>query len=150
MPETSPLMSARNTGTPAAESCSAMSCSVFVLPVPVAPAMSPCRFIIESGMPTVGSPPHWPSCTTAPRVTAALPEGNAARAASSTALSIAIDDSPGDTVLSRAAALHVAPLTISGRSEVGFGARSGQGAQAQGVRDVHGTRHARTLVVGAV
>ena len=42
----SPFKSATNTGTPAAESCSAMSCSVFVLPVPVAPAMSPWRFII--------------------------------------------------------------------------------------------------------
>src|SRR5512144_2383648 len=34
-PDTSPLTSARNTGTPAPDSCSAMSCSVFVLPVPV-------------------------------------------------------------------------------------------------------------------
>src|SRR5512132_3088297 len=95
MPETSPLMSARNTGTPFAESCSAMSCSDFVFPVPVAPAMSPCRFTIASGMPTSGSPAHWPSCTTAPSVIALFPDGNAARAASSTALSIAIDDSPG-------------------------------------------------------
>ena len=31
------MTSATNTGTPAAESCSAMSWSVFVLPVPVAP-----------------------------------------------------------------------------------------------------------------
>jgi hypothetical protein len=41
MPETSPLMSARKTGTPAALSCSAMTCRVLVLPVPVAPATSP-------------------------------------------------------------------------------------------------------------
>jgi hypothetical protein len=43
-------------GNAVAESCSAMSCSDFVFPVPVAPAMSPCRFTIESGMPTSGSP----------------------------------------------------------------------------------------------
>ena len=40
MPDRSPLMSAANTGTPAAEICSAINCSVFVLPVPVAPATS--------------------------------------------------------------------------------------------------------------
>ena len=49
MPETSPLTSAMNTGTPCADSCSAMSCSVLVLPVPVAPATSPWRFIIAQG-----------------------------------------------------------------------------------------------------
>ena len=43
-------MSAANTGTPAADSCSASSCRVFVLPVPVAPATSPCRFTIAIGM----------------------------------------------------------------------------------------------------
>jgi hypothetical protein len=31
------------TGTPMAEKASAMTCSVMVLPVPVAPAMRPCR-----------------------------------------------------------------------------------------------------------
>jgi len=43
MPERSPFTSARNTGTPAAENCSATDCSVTVLPVPVAPATSPWR-----------------------------------------------------------------------------------------------------------
>ena len=42
-------MSATNTETPAAESCSASHCSVRVFPVPVAPATSPWRFIIASG-----------------------------------------------------------------------------------------------------
>ena len=48
-------MSAAKTGTPAAESCSASSCRVFVLPVPVAPATSPCRLSIASGILT-GTP----------------------------------------------------------------------------------------------
>ena len=43
-------MSAANTATPAALSCSASSWSVFVLPVPVAPATSPCRFSMASGI----------------------------------------------------------------------------------------------------
>ena len=54
-PERSPLMSARNTGTPAADSCSAIMCSVTVLPVPVAPATRPCRFIMDSGSRTWAS-----------------------------------------------------------------------------------------------
>ena len=49
-PERSPLMSAAKTGTPLAASCSARPCSVRVLPVPVAPATSPWRFIMPSGM----------------------------------------------------------------------------------------------------
>ncbi len=48
-PVRSPFTSATNTGTPAAESWPAMSCRVFVLPVPVAPATSPWRFVVESG-----------------------------------------------------------------------------------------------------
>jgi len=44
MPVTSPLTSAMKTGTPAAENPSAMTLRVTVLPVPDAPAMSPCRF----------------------------------------------------------------------------------------------------------
>ena len=47
----SPLMSLMKIGTPAADSCSAMTCSDFVLPVPVAPATRPCRFSMASGMP---------------------------------------------------------------------------------------------------
>jgi hypothetical protein len=43
MPDKSPFTSAQKTGTPAAENCSAMTCSVTVLPVPVAPATRPCR-----------------------------------------------------------------------------------------------------------
>src|SRR5688572_29544362 len=48
-------MSATKTGTPAADSCSAISCRVRVLPVPVAPATSPCRLNIASGIRTFGS-----------------------------------------------------------------------------------------------
>ena len=48
----SPLMSLMKTGTPAADSCSAMTCRLFVLPVPVAPATSPWRFNMASGMRT--------------------------------------------------------------------------------------------------
>ena len=51
-PDRSPLMSAANTATPAAESCSASTCSVRVLPVPVAPATRPWRFVIAIGMRT--------------------------------------------------------------------------------------------------
>jgi hypothetical protein len=43
MPAMSPLTSAMNTGTPAADKPSATTCRVTVLPVPVAPAMRPCR-----------------------------------------------------------------------------------------------------------
>ncbi len=59
-PDRSPLMSAANTATPFAASCSASTWSVRVLPVPVAPATSPWRFVIASGMRTgtsgIGSP----------------------------------------------------------------------------------------------
>ena len=52
IPDRSPLTSARNTGTPASDSCPASACSVFVLPVPVAPATRPCRLSIASGIRT--------------------------------------------------------------------------------------------------
>src|SRR6478735_304841 len=48
MPERSPFTSARNTGTPAAEKSSARPCRVTVLPVPVAPAISPWRLALAS------------------------------------------------------------------------------------------------------
>src|SRR5688572_12071398 len=48
MPDKSPLTSAANTGTPAREKPSASTCSVTVLPVPVAPVTSPCRLASES------------------------------------------------------------------------------------------------------
>ena len=48
-PVRSPLMSATKTGTPACDSWPARSWSVLVLPVPVAPAISPWRFSIDSG-----------------------------------------------------------------------------------------------------
>src|SRR6185369_719553 len=88
IPERSPFKSARNTGTPAAENCSAISCRDFVLPVPVAPAISPCRFAIASGSRTSGSAAHSPPCTTAPSVIAEPPAGNAARASARTFASI--------------------------------------------------------------
>jgi hypothetical protein len=43
MPDRSPFTSAQNTGTPASEKPWAMICRVTVLPVPVAPATTPCR-----------------------------------------------------------------------------------------------------------
>ena len=43
MPERSPLTSAMNTGTPIREKRSAITCSVTVFPVPVAPVMRPWR-----------------------------------------------------------------------------------------------------------
>ena len=43
-------MSAAKTGTPLALSCSAISCRVLVLPVPVAPATRPCRLSMPSGI----------------------------------------------------------------------------------------------------
>ena len=48
-PDRSPFMSAAKTGTPASESCSVMPWRPFVFPVPVAPAISPCLFVIRSG-----------------------------------------------------------------------------------------------------
>src|SRR5262245_20199110 len=47
MPARSLLMSATNTGTPARLKPSAITRKVDVLPVPVAPAISPCRFATE-------------------------------------------------------------------------------------------------------
>ena len=41
--DTSPLASAKNTGTPIREKLSAKTFKVMVLPVPVAPAIKPCR-----------------------------------------------------------------------------------------------------------
>ena len=41
-------MSATKTGVPAAATCSAITCRVLVLPVPVAPAMRPWRLSIAS------------------------------------------------------------------------------------------------------
>ena len=79
MPVTSPLMSLMKTGTPASESWPAMSCRLLVLPVPVAPAMSPWRLTMDRarrtwtwdatsppsiGLPNVsaGSPSAYPVC----------------------------------------------------------------------------------------
>ncbi len=44
MPDRSPLISEQKTGTPADEKLSASTCSVTVLPVPVAPVISPWRY----------------------------------------------------------------------------------------------------------
>ena len=46
MPERSPFISAMKQGTPAWEKVSASTCRVTVLPVPVAPAIRPCRLAI--------------------------------------------------------------------------------------------------------
>ncbi len=70
-PERSPLTSATNTGTPCADSCSAITWSVFVLPVPVAPATSPWRFIVARGTRTAAPGASAPSCTPRPSSTAA-------------------------------------------------------------------------------
>ena len=53
-------MSAISTGTPTAESCSAMFCSVLVLPEPVVPATRPCRLSMASGMRTFALGIHLP------------------------------------------------------------------------------------------
>ncbi len=52
----SPLTSVTRQGTPAALSCSASTCSVRDLPVPVAPAMSPWRVSIAERDPHRGLP----------------------------------------------------------------------------------------------
>ena len=59
-------MSAANTGTPAAEICSAINCSVLVLPVPVAPATSPCRLSIDSGIWTLTYGTGWSASISTP------------------------------------------------------------------------------------
>src|SRR3954453_6714461 len=69
-PETSPFMSAANTGTPAADSCSVSSWRVLVLPVPVAPAIRPWRLTIDSGNCTTASGTTLPSCMPRPRSSA--------------------------------------------------------------------------------
>ena len=56
IPETSPFTSHKNTGTPASEKDSAIAFIVIVLPVPLAPAISPWRLLIFSGIFT-----RWPS-----------------------------------------------------------------------------------------
>ena len=80
-------------GRPAAESCSAMSCSVLVLPVPVAPAIRPWRFIIASGTRTSGSGAHSFPDMGAPRVRAGPVLSNAARHAASSFASMEGDPS---------------------------------------------------------
>ena len=64
-------MSGISTGTPAADSCSAITCRVLVLPVPVAPATRPCRLNIASGIRTSAVGSATPSITTEPSVTLA-------------------------------------------------------------------------------
>jgi hypothetical protein len=65
-PDRSPLTSAIITGTPAADSCSAITCSDLVLPVPVAPATRPCRLTVASGIRTCAVGSQAPSTTTLP------------------------------------------------------------------------------------
>ena len=56
IPERSPLISAIKVGTPISENASANTFSVTVLPVPVAPAISPWRFAIEGSRYTFSPP----------------------------------------------------------------------------------------------
>ena len=72
-PDRSPFTSAANTGTPMADSCSAISCRVLVLPVPVAPAIRPWRFIMATGTWTTASAATAPPCTPRPSPRAAPP-----------------------------------------------------------------------------
>ncbi|PQM47708.1 hypothetical protein C1Y40_02079 [Mycobacterium talmoniae] len=65
-PDRSPLTSAISTGTPAADSCSAITCRVLVFPVPVAPATRPCRLMVASGMRICALGSTVPSTTTVP------------------------------------------------------------------------------------
>ena len=74
-PDRSPLTSAISTGTPAAESCSAITCSDFVLPVPVAPATRPCRLSVASGIRTCAVGSATPSTTTVPSSSACAFDG---------------------------------------------------------------------------
>ncbi len=69
-PLRSPLTSAANTGTPMADSCSAMSWRVLVLPVPVAPAMSPWRLHMAAGTCTTASGSTVPPSMALPSSTA--------------------------------------------------------------------------------
>ena len=82
-------MSAANTGTPAAESCSASSWSVLVLPVPVAPATRPCRLSIGSGIRT-GTPVRVLASTISPPSSRAGPS-KAYPAATVALISSAVD-----------------------------------------------------------
>ncbi len=59
-------MSAAKTGTPAAEICSVSSCSVFVLPVPVAPAIRPCLLSMLRGIWIFASGTGFPSTIRTP------------------------------------------------------------------------------------
>ena len=65
-------MSAANTGTPWALSCSASSCSVLVLPVPVAPATRPCRLTMASGI-RIRTSARWVASSTSPPSSSAGP-----------------------------------------------------------------------------
>lgn len=73
-PERSPFTSAMTTGTPAADSCSAIPCNVLVLPVPVAPATRPWRFNVANGIRMRASESVLPSSTTVPNSSAAPDE----------------------------------------------------------------------------
>ena len=67
-PVRSPLMSATKTGMPAFEAWPARSCRVLVLPVPVAPAMSPWRLSIDSAIWTRVSLKSSPSSMALPMI----------------------------------------------------------------------------------
>ena len=65
-PDKSPLTSAIMTGTPAVLSCSAITCSDFVFPVPAAPATRPWRLTVARGMRICAVGSATPSTTTVP------------------------------------------------------------------------------------
>src|ERR1700754_294710 len=81
-------MSARNTGTPAADSCSARPCSVLVLPVPVAPATSPCRLTIGNGIRTLALGSQVSPVTRAPSSSAGPVNAYPARTVAAISLSV--------------------------------------------------------------
>ena len=56
IPDKSPFISDKNTGTPASENDSAITFKVTVLPVPVAPAISPCLFAYFDFIHNLASP----------------------------------------------------------------------------------------------
>ena len=68
IPERSPFMSINNTGIPFSERFSANTCSVFVFPVPVAPAINPWRFKVFKGTLTRAFVMVSPPSIAAPRV----------------------------------------------------------------------------------
>ena len=132
-PERSPLISATNTGTPAADSCSVISCSVLVLPVPVAPATRPCRFSMPKGTRTLAVGCAAPAATTEPSSIAGAPPNPypAAIRAATSAPGTSAGAGSADRLLAAvaggtAALAGTAPLGVSPHEPSSLGLREDQ------------------------